>query len=65
MTLRIELRDAYLFSYNHKNIPKIVATELDVAHPEVSQEPSGEVEVDLHVKEDDHYTLAFTTSKNH
>lgn len=61
MTLRIELKDAYLFSYNRKNIPQIVASELDV----VSQDTSGGIDVDLHVKEDDHYKLAFTTSKNH
>ena len=49
MTLRIELRDAYLFSYNHKNIPKITAAEFNAADPQSGSQ----------VKEDDHHRLAF------
>lgn len=49
MTLRIELRDAYLFSYNHKSIPKITAAELNAADPQSGSQ----------VKEDDHHRLAF------
>lgn len=29
MTLRIQLNDAYLFSYNRQSIPKVVAVEIN------------------------------------
>lgn len=46
MTLRVELRDAYLFSYNHKSILKVMAAELQANM--LAEE-----------KKDDHYELAF------
>lgn len=52
MTLRIQLNDAYLFSYNKQSIPKIVATlvsdgSIEVTEAEVAAENETIISVEL------------------
>ena len=58
MTLRIQLNDAYLFSYNHKSIPKVSAAEVTP----ILDAGEGGITPSLTVDERDTYSLTF--SKN-